>query len=169
MAHILEKSQIVGAFRPVDLQTAANDGDWVSLANYKRCAIVFWSAVGTAGDDPTLTLQQASDVAGTGAKDLTVVTTVYTKQAATDLTGTGQWTKVTQAAATNYTNATSAEEEAIWVVDIDADLLDVDNGFDCLRARVADVGGNAQLGACLYILHEPRYPDAPENMLSAIA
>lgn len=169
MGHILEKCQIVGAFRPVDLQDGANSGDWVSLENYKRCAIVFWSAIGTGGDDPTLTLQQAGDAAGSDAKDLTVVTDVYTKQAATNLLSTGQWTHETQVAATSYTDGDAAEQEALWVIDIDADLLDVDNGFKFIQASVADVGSNAQLGACLYILHEPRYPDAPENMPSALA
>lgn len=165
--HILEKINICEGWKPVDLQTGANSGDWVSLKNYRRCAVVFVSAIGTNGDDPTLTLAQASAVAGTGNKSLTF-TTIYTKQAATDLTTTGTWTKVSQAAAATYTQTDAAEQDLIWVVDIQDDQLDVDNGFDCIRATVADIGTNAQLGTLFYILHDPRYPDAPENMLSAI-
>ena len=157
MGRLVENSQIVSAFVPVDMQTAANTGDYVSLKNYHRCAVVFFKAAGTAGDDPTLTIQQAQDVSGTGAKALNF-TRIWHKQGT--LTGVGTFTAVTQTAANTYTDATSAEIQAIWVVEIDADDLDVDNGFDCIMCSVADVGGNAQLGCAMYILYDPRYPQA---------
>lgn len=165
---LLSRLQIAEGFPTVDLSTGANTGDWVSLENYARCLVLFRSGVGTAGDDPTLTIEQASDSAGTGAKSLTF-TVIYRKQAATDLSGTGQWTKTTQAAANTYTNATAAEQSVIWAVDVEASDLDVSNGFKFLRATVADVGANAQPGDLLYLLYEPRYPDAPQNMVSALA
>lgn len=164
---VLEQLNIVEGFPPVDLQTGANNGDYVSLENYKHVAVVFVSGIGTPGDDPTLTIQQASDVAGTGAKALNF-TEIFRKQAATSLASTGVWTRTTQTAANTYTNATSAEEALIWVVEFDADMLDVDNGFDCIRGTVADVGANAQPGYLLYLLSEPRYPAKPANMLSPI-
>jgi len=158
---------IVGAFRPVDLSAGASNGDWVSLKNWRGCIILFHSAIGTAGDDPTITAQQATDNAGAGAKALTF-DTIYRKQAATNLLSTGVWTKTTQAAANTYTNDTSAEEEALWAVEIDAEDLDVDGGFDHIRVTVADVGANAQLGAAYYILVGPKYPNAPENVVSPL-
>jgi len=153
----VERHQIVSAVPPVNLATGANDGDWVSLKGYGKITIVFFKGVGTAGDDPTLTLEQASAVAGTGAKAL-VFETIHVKQD-TVLTATGTYTatKRTTPIAT-YTDATSAEDQAIWVVDINAEELDVEGGFDCVRARVADIGVNAQLGCILYILGDPRYP-----------
>lgn len=168
MPQILEQMQIVEGWPIVDLQTADNTGDWVSLKNYKHLAILFASAVGTAGQDPTLTVNQATSAAGGSSKALTF-TTIYRKQAATSLASTGTWTKTTQAAANTYTNDTSAEQDLIWVVEFDSDQLDVDNGFCFVNATVADVGGAAQLGYLLYLLSEPRYPAAPENMLTAIA
>jgi len=164
---LLENAQIVEGFPPRDLSSGANTGDWVSLKNYKHITILFGSGVGTAGDDPTLTIQQAQDVAGTGAKALNF-TTIYRKQAATSLAAVGQWTKATQALANSYTDSDAAEQDALWAVEFDADQLDVDGGFDCVQASVADVGVNAQPGFLLYILTEPRYPSAPESMLSAI-
>jgi len=165
---LLEMIQIVEGFKPVDLQDGANSGDYVSLQNYKGCAVVFMSAVGTAADDPTLTIQQASDVAGTGVKALNF-TVIARKQAATDLSAVGQWTRTTQTAANTYTEATSAEQDSIWVVDFDADELDVDNDFDCIRATVADVGSNEQLGVLFYVLYKASYPAAAANMLSVLA
>jgi hypothetical protein len=150
-----EVNNIVGGFVPVDMQTAANTGDYVSLKNYNRCVIVLFKAAGTNGDDPTITLTQATDVAGTSVKNLSTITKIYTKQGT--LTGVGTWTVVTQAAAATYTDTDSAENQAIWAIEVKAEDLDVSNGFDCLKAAVADVGGNAQLGCMFYIMCEPRY------------
>ncbi|MBI2834766.1 MAG: hypothetical protein HYX76_10125 [Acidobacteria bacterium] len=163
----LEGHNIVEGFPAVDLQTGANNGDYVSLKQYGHVAVVFASGIGTAGDDPTLTLQQATSVAGGSAKALNF-TTMFRKQAATSLAAVGAWTKTTQAAANSYTNATAAEEALIWVVEVDAADLDVVSGFDCLRATVADVGGNAQPGYLFYVLSEPRYAATPADMPSAI-
>ena len=155
---LIESLQIVSGFAPVDMQTGANTGDWVSLANYNHVAAVLFKAIGTAGDDPTITCQQATDNAGTGAKALNF-TTLHVKQGA-DLTAIGQFTKITQASANTYTEATSAEAQAIWVVEFDAQDLDVANGFDHFRVTVADIGANAQLGCLLYLLSEPRFHEA---------
>lgn len=160
---ILEEIQIAEGFVIVDLQTGANTGDWVSLETYNRMAVVFLSAVGTAADDPTLTLQEATDNAGAGAQNLNF-TRIYRKQAAVDLSGTAQWVETTQVAANTFTNATAAEEDLIWVVEFRSTDLDVDDGYTFLRATVADIGANAQLGYLMYIASEPRYPAAPAAM-----
>lgn len=165
---MLSHLQIAQGFLPVDLSAGANDGDWVSLEQYRRCLVVLYGAAGTAGDDPTLTLEQATSAAGGGAKALTF-TDIFRKQAATSLLAVGQYTKTVQAAAGSYTEATAAEQALIWVVEVDARDLDHANGFKFIRGRVADVGTNAQLGALLYVLGEPRYVDAPENLASALA
>jgi hypothetical protein len=166
---LLESLQIVGAFRPVDLQGGTNAGDWVSLKNYKKCLILFHSAIGTAGDDPVVTLLQASAVAGTGSKALNI-SRVFKKQAASNLLSTGQWSDASAGVTANaWTNADAAEQELLLAIEVNADELDVDNGFDCVSISVADVGTNAQLGAAYYILAEPRYPAQATAMLSAIA
>lgn len=158
---------IVPAIVPLDLQTA-RDGDWVSLKNAKGVLFVVFKGAGTAGDDPSITIEQASDVAGTGAKVLNAVVDFYKKIGT--LTAVGTWTKVTQTADELVTvDAVSAEAEGIWAFNVEADQLDVDGGFDCVRIRIADVGGNAQLGCALYILHGLRYKATPESLLSAIA
>ena len=168
MMRLLEQITIVEGFPTVDLQTGANNGDYVSLKQWRKCVVVFTSGVGTASDDPTLTIQQAKDVSGGSVKALNF-TTIYRKQAATDLSSTGQWTKTAQTAANTYTEVTAAEQSLIWAVEFDADELDVANGFDCLRATVADIGSNAQPGSLQYILGDPRHPSKPEGMLSALA
>lgn len=163
---LLEMSQIVSGFAPVSL-TAARTADVVSLKNYRRCLVVFFKGIGTAGQDPTLTLLQGTDVAFGTNKALTF-TDIYKKQDPTSLGDVGQWTKVTQTAANTYTDATSAEQEAIWAIDVKAEDLDIANDYDCIRASIGDVGTNAQLGAILYIPYDPFQMAAPEDMPSAI-
>lgn len=162
---LCEENQIAIGVVPINLAAGANNGDWVSLKLYKHLTIIVIKGAGASGEDPTLTLLQATAVAGTNSKALNF-TDIYVKQGA-DLTTIGQFTKTTQAAANTYTSATSGEEQAIWAVEIDADQLDVDNGFDCVQAAIADVGNTSQIGTILYILSEPRY--AAEAMPSAIA
>jgi len=160
-----EQVQVVPGFGPVDMSTGANAGDWVSMKNYERVTVCFYKGAGTAGDDPTLLIQQATAVAGTGAKDLVAVDKVYVKQGT--LANIGTFTITTQTAATDYTDATSAEAAALWMIDIQAEDLDVDNGFDCIQASVADVGVNAQLGAMWYNCWGARF--GSNALLSAIA
>lgn len=165
--NLLGKIDIVPAIIPLDLQTA-RDGDWVSLKNAQGCLVVVFKGTGTAGDDPSITIEQASDVAGTGAKVLNAITEFFKKTGT--LTSVGTWTRVTQTADELVTvDTASAEVEAIWAFNIESDQLDVDNGFDCVRVRIADVGTNAQLGCALYILHGLRFPAGPDALLSAIA
>jgi hypothetical protein len=160
---------IIPAWQPLDLQTA-RDGDWVSLKNAHSVEVVVFKGAGTDGDDPTFSFQQATAVDGTGAKDLATITQYWQKEATTDLTGTGTWTKVTQSASASVAPGDpSAQSVALYVFHIEAAELDVDNGFDCIRVRCSDVGTNAQLGAAFYLLNDPRYPAAPESLPNSIA
>lgn len=148
--------QVVPAFLPVNMAGSANTGDWISLKNYHRVTIMLVKAAGTAGDDPVITLQQATNVAGAGAKALAAVDKVYVKQGA-DLATVGTFTLVTQTASDSYTDAAAAEAQAVWLIDIQSEDLDVDGGFDCIQASVADVGTAEQLGCALYLLYPARY------------
>ena len=162
----VQNSQIVSGFVPVDMQAGANTGDWVSVENFNHLSIVFFKAAGTAGDDPTITVSQATDAAGTSSKALNF-TRIYTKQGT--LSSVANFTLTTQSAANTFTDATSAEVQAIWVIEFDADDLDVASGFTHVQASVADVGSNAQVGACLYLATEPRYAAAVADATSAIS
>jgi hypothetical protein len=157
--NFLQNHDIIEGWPVVDLQTGANTGDTISLKNWHGCAVVFVASVGTATEDPTLTLEQSTVVAASDAKALNF-TVIYRKQAATSLASTGTWTRTTQVASNTYTHADAAEQDLIWVVDVKTDELDAANGFECIRATVADVGNNPQLGYLFYIPYGPRYGQA---------
>jgi hypothetical protein len=164
---ILEYMQICEGVLPLAL-TTARTGRVVSLKNYRRCLVALYKGIGTAGDDPTVTLLQGTDIAFGTNKALNF-TKIYVKQDLTKLSDVGQWTKVTQAAGNTYTDLTSAEQAAIWAIDVKQEDLDIANNYDCIRASVSDVGTNAQLGCVLYFPYDPIVSIAPESMASAIA
>lgn len=158
---------LVPGIVPLDLQTA-RDGDWVCLKNYEGCCFIVFKGAGTAGDDPAITIEQATDAAGTSGKVLNAITDYYTKQGT--LTAVTTWTKTSQTADELLQgDGTSAESSGLYVFSVQSDALDVANGFDWVRVRIADVGTNAQLGAALYLLYGPRNPCPPENLPSAIS
>jgi hypothetical protein len=126
-----EENQVVMAIVPVDSQTGANNGDWVSMKDFHRCTVLVIKAAGVAGDDPVITLKQATDVSGAGAKALTF-TRVDSKVGTQ--TSIGAWTANTQAAANTYTDLVSAESQGIFAIDIKSEDLDVNNSFDCVPA-----------------------------------
>jgi len=170
---ILERIQIHPVMLPVDLNDGATTGDYVSLKNYERCLVVLVCGDGTAGSDVDVLLYQSTDVANslTDAKVLDCLETgrIYTKEHATALTGVGTWTKETQATADEaWDPEDSGEQVLLWGFEVLASDLDVANGFDCIRADITAPGA-AKIGAALYILADPKYPAAPELMLSALA
>jgi hypothetical protein len=155
---LVEAAQIVAAIIPVDSQSGANNGDWVSMKNFDRCTVVILKAAGVAGDDPVITMKQATDVAGTSAKALNF-TRVDSKVGVQ--TGIGAFTTNTQAAGNTYTDLVSAESQGLFVLEFKSEDLDVNNGFDCLQLSIPDTGAaGAQLISALYILRGPRYAGA---------
>jgi len=172
-AKLLERLQIQPVMAPVDLNDGATTGAYVSLKNYESCLCVLVCGDGTAGSDLSISMYQATAVAGTGAKVLNCLETgrIYVKTAGTWalVAAIGQWTEETQATADEtYTDTDSGEEVQIWAFEVKASDLDVTNGFDCIRMDIADPGA-AKLGAALYILGDPVTEIDPPLMPSAIA
>lgn len=164
MSSLIDRFQLVAGVVPVNLATAANDGDWVSMKNFRRLVVMVFKGAGGASEDPTITMEQATAVAGTSAKALNF-TTIYSKEGA-DLTTIGPFTKTVQASGNTYTNTSLGDLQALIWLEFSAEDLDQANGFDCVRARIADVGSTSQIGCILYLLGDPR--NAPVYAGSAI-
>lgn len=143
------------AWNPIDFAAGANTGDWVSLKNYGGCLILLNKDPGTVAEPMIVTVLQASAVAGTGSKALTIKHGVFVKAAATDLTALGVFSKVDPTTANTY-NITG-DHAAVVMIPIFAEDLDGDGGFDCVSITIADPGTAGAFGAALYVLHTPRY------------
>ena len=61
---IAEEGQIVSGFVPVDMQAAANNGDWVNMKEYNHLTVILFKAAGTAGDCSISSSTQPGSVAG---------------------------------------------------------------------------------------------------------
>jgi hypothetical protein len=149
---------------PVDLSAAAVTGKRVALKSTQSLTIVVFKAAGTAGDDPTVTLQQHTAASAGTSSNLAIIDHYYLKNAAT-LAGTETWTKVTQSAAATIADpggaGTSAESQQIIAIEVNGTKLS--DGYGWVSLNIADVGTNAQLGCVLYLLHDlyvQRSPDA---------
>lgn len=136
---------------PKDITGAAQTGDYVSLKGYDHVSILIQQGA-WAGATPAVTLFQAQDVAATAEKALS-----FTKR----------WTKVgvtgttfVETAVVSDTFNLPAVANTINVLEIDADTLDVNNGFDCVTVKVASPSTNADLLSITYLLSGARFKGA---------
>jgi environmental stress-induced protein Ves len=67
---LIDQAKIVVGAPPAALATTAGDGDFVSLKGYDRLTIILSVLNGTTVTGGAITLLQATDVSGTGAKAL---------------------------------------------------------------------------------------------------
>jgi len=162
-APLPEAAQIAPIVPVADLGAAASTGDWLSMKNYKRACIIFQHSVGTAAEDPILTLLQGTSVAGAGSKALNV--TEYYVKRGTLLAEQATFTKTAMTEGNAITSV--GELETLIAVDIPSDALDVQNSFDCISVTIADPGTVAAYGYVLAILYDPR--DATEPMATALS
>lgn len=153
---------IVPAFVPVNMAAADNNGTYVSVKDTAQMWLVLYKAAGAATEPPTVTLQQARNVAGDGVKPLAAIDRVWHKQGAA-LGSVGTWSFVPQAAASTFSHADSGNLQALWVMNIDLADLDAAENYDVVRAVVADVGATAQLGCAFYILQRVHAQDVPTS------
>jgi hypothetical protein len=166
---LMESINIVSAFVAGSDANADLTGDWVSLKNYDGCLVYLKKPVGTAGDDLSIRLQQATDVAGTGAKALNF-NNLYHKIGATALTGVGTFTRIKLTTPTDDLDLVSVNSvdletdvnETQVVVNVRASDLDVSGGFDCMNLIIeGDDIGNALIISADYILYGARFSGNP--------
>lgn len=140
---------------PLDLQTART-GLRVGLRNAGAVGVLLIKGIGTAGDDPTVTLQQHTASSGGTSGNLAVIDHYWYKASTSALANTEQWTRVDQAAAATIADpggaGTSAESQMLVYFEVLATSLS--DGYKYISLSVADTGSNAQLGSVLYVLHD---------------
>ena len=109
---------------------ASNDGGWLSMKNYARALFYVELATWDSSDDlDECRIQQATDSSGTSAKDLT-----------------------TDASGGNYDTDNPVDADGDFVIiEIRAEDMDVDNGFDFIRGYVAE-GGNSGVDNVMGVL-----------------
>ncbi|MFA4973445.1 MAG: hypothetical protein WC683_12575 [bacterium] len=146
---LVETAKIIGVNNPADMSSTAMTAKYVSLKNYDHLTIIIHTGAWAAGT-AAVTLLQATNVSAGSATGLGM-DYMWTGTVASGL--------LTKTAVTSDTFNLSVAN-SLYVIEIDADELDVDNGFDCVTLAVASPGANSDFYNVDYILTEPRYAQA---------
>lgn len=155
---LTDKVKLVTGCAPAALTSTAGDGDYVSLKGYRKCTIVISILNGATVTGGTITLLQATTVAAGSAKALAFSTALRN----IDCAASDALAAFTVSSDTFTTDTTNAKQ-LMYVIDVDADDLDVAGGFDCLR--VDSTGMANAVGCILYVLHPMRYSSAPSAIV----
>lgn len=148
-----EFTKVVHALAAIVPSTASPK--WVSLKNYNRVAVVISGLNDSTGSASAIALSQATTVTGTSAKTLGFTTV----DANTD-TGSSDTFTATAVASNTFSTTATVSKPFQYVIEFRASDLDVANGFDCFRVTVGDAAHSTI--SVVYVLLEPRYPDAAE-------
>ena len=140
------------------LTSTLGDTTYVSLKGYRKISIIISIADGTTVTGSTITLKQATAVAGTSEKALAFTRMLSSVDYPT--------TALAETAVTSntFTTQTTNSKDSMYVIDVDADSLDVANGFDCIRVDGTGHAATSSRGVCvLYALYGARYSGASPN------
>lgn len=145
------------------LTSTLGDTDYVSMKGYKRAQIIITIADGTTVTGSTITLKQATDVAGTSEKAL-----AFTRMLAnTDYAANHTMTE-TAVTSNTFTTQTVNSKDSVYIIDIDASDLDVAGGFDCFRVDGTGHAATASRGcSVVYNLYGKRFSNSTADQAIA--
>jgi hypothetical protein len=155
-ARLDEQVETIVAASGLLLTSTLGDTTYVSLKNYAKCRILISISDGTTVTGSTITLKQATAVAGTGEKAL-----AFTRMLAnTDYAASKVMTE-TAVTSNTFTTQTTNSKDSFYIIDVDTSTLDVAGGFDCIRVDGTGHAATASRGcAVIYELYGARYSGA---------
>lgn len=155
-ARLDEQLPVVVAAGGLLLTSTLGDTTYISLKNYKGVEILVWIADGTTVTGSTITLKQATAIAGTSEKALT-----FTRMLANTDYAASKAMVETAVTSSTFTTQTTNSKDSLYIIDVPADSLDVDNGFDCVRLDGTGHAATASRGvAVIYRPYGARYSGA---------
>lgn len=143
-----EQTKIVTGLAPITPSTSTPD--YVSLKNYGKVTAIITADNATTVTGSAITLKQATAVAGTGEKAL-----AFTKVWANTDTGAADALTETAVTSDTFTTDTTNAKNLMYVLEVDATDLDMDNSFDCIRVGTADAVSTVV--SVVYVLWDGKY------------
>ena len=131
-------------------------GDRVSLKNYERCAVIIALDPASGTDVSAVTLKQSKTVDNSPSTEKALAFTQMWKTADTTLSDA----LVATAVVANTFNTSNLAKKEVFVIEVLATDLDIDNDFDCIRVDMADPGSVSTPAAVIYVLYNSRYKGA---------
>lgn len=147
-ATLASQAKIVTGLAPIT--PAGSTPDFVSLKNFDRCTVIILADNGTTVTGSAVTLLQSTVVAGSDEKALP-----FSTMMANGDTAAADTLVATAVASNTFTTSAVNNKNSLYVIDIKAEDLDVDNGFDCIRAGLANAANSVL--SVLYVLYPARY------------
>lgn len=138
------------------LTSTLGDTTYVSLKNFRKCQIIIAIADGTTVTGSDITLKQATAVAGTNEKALG-----FTRMLKNVDYAAGKVLAETPVTNNTFTTQAVNSKQSVYIIEVDADSLDVAGGFDCIRVDgTAHAATNALGSVVIYNLYGARFPGA---------
>jgi hypothetical protein len=135
------------------LTSTLGDTTYVSMKNHRKLRITISIADGTTVTGSTITLKQATAVAGTGEKALS-----FTRMLANVDYAASKAMVETAVTANTFTTQTVNSKDSLYIIDVDSDMLDAANGYDCVRVDCTGHAATASRGCVvIYDLYGQRY------------
>ncbi len=138
-ARLDEQVTTVVAAAGLLLTSTLGDTTYVSMKGYRKCQIVIVIADGTTVTGSTITLKQATAIAGTGEKAL-----AFTRMLANVDYALSKTMVETAVTSNTFTTQTTNSKDSVYIIEVDSEQLDMANGFDCIRV---DGTGHAATGS----------------------
>ena len=145
---LAETMKFVTGLAPIAPSTSTPD--YVSMKGYQHLTVVIVADNATTVTGSAITLKQATAVAATGEKAL-----AFTSMRANIDTAAADALTVTAVTSNTFTTTAVDNKNSLYVIEIDAEDLDVANSFDCVRVGTGDT--TAQVLSATYILSNSRY------------
>lgn len=163
IGRIIDNTKIVLAGLGL-LNSGGIAGDRFSMKNYSRVAVVIGLAPASGTDPSAVTLKQSKSVDNSPVTEKALAFSKMYKNGAPGTSDTLVETAVTSD--TFSTSALAALE--LYVIEVDEQDLDIDNGFDCIRVDMTDPGSVSTPAFALYIGYEGKYLGGVDRTPSAI-
>jgi len=125
--------------------------DYVSLKNYERCMILVQVRNATTVTGSAITLLQATAVAGTGEKALPFARALRNLD-----TAAGDVLSEFAVTSNTFTTDSTNSKNLMYVIEVKAEDLDVNGGYDCIRAGTGN--GTAATVSVTYFLFGAKFP-----------
>ena len=155
---IIEKVHSLPASAPANMSGTAMTALWVSLKNMNHIAFHIQTGAWAAGT-AAVTINQAIDISGTSSKAV-----AFTQYWTITGTGTGDIPTLNTAVSNTFNLSTA---NTLYVIELDAAVLDVSNAFRTVTLAVASPGANADYYGVLYHLWQGQEQALSSSVLTA--
>lgn len=132
--------------------------DYVSMKGYERLTVIVLVKNATTVTGSAITLKQATAVAGTSEKAL-----AFAKVKRNIDTAAGDTLSEVDVTSNTFTTDSTNSKNLMYVIEVKAEDLDVNNGFDCVRVGTGDA--TAATVTVLYVLWGSKFSTNPSAII----